>query len=168
MIYDFIVMNRITEELKEKITGGLIVKAEQPSKLIITIDIREKGKLLSLLLSAEPQRARIHTTKENYKVPSPPHNFSLLLKKHILNGRITDINLVPLERILKIDIKARNELGEIEELAIIAEVMGKHSNIILIDKKDRTILGAVKHITSRVNRPQSSNSRRNLHAPSGS
>jgi len=152
MIYDFIVMEKTIEELKEKLTGGLIVKVLQPSRLITVMEIREKGQLFRLLLSAEPQIAAIYITGENFSEPSPPHNFSLLLKKHILNGRIEKIDIVPLERIAKIDIKARNEVGEIENFALISEIMGKHSNIILIDKKDRTITGALKHITSKVNR----------------
>lgn len=152
MIYDYIVFSKAVEELKKKITGGMIVKIIQPSLQLFILSIRIREDILNLLFSIEPQKARIHITEENFSDPLPPHNFSLLMKKHIYHGEIEKIDLVPLERILKIDIKSRNEIGEMKDLALIVEIMGKHSNIILLSRGDRRILGAIKHISSRVNR----------------
>ncbi len=152
MIYDYVIMNKITEELKKKLTGGIVTKIIQPSALKIIISVKQGNSLYNLLMSAESERPRIYITEEKYTDKIPSLNFSLSLKKHIINGKILDISITPLERILTCNIKARDDIGELKNRLLVAEIMGKHSNIILLSQEDRNILGCLKHVTSRVNR----------------
>ncbi|MEQ8190423.1 MAG: NFACT RNA binding domain-containing protein [Candidatus Eremiobacterota bacterium] len=152
MIYDYVIMNKITEELKEKLIGGIITKVMQPSALKIIMSIKQGNFLYNLLMSAESEHPGIYITEEKYTDKIPSLNFSLSLKKHIINGKILDMSLTPLERILTCHIKARDDIGELKNRLLVAEIMGKHSNIILLSQEDRNILGCIKHITSRVNR----------------
>ncbi len=152
MIYDYVIMNKITEELKEKLTGGIITKIMQPSALKIIMSIKQGNSLYNLLISAESEHPGIYITEEKHTDKIPSLNFSLSLKKHIINGKILDISITPLERILTCHIKARDDIGELKNRLLVAEIMGKHSNIILLSQEDRNILGCIKHVTSRVNR----------------
>lgn len=145
-------MNKITEELKEKLTGGIITKIIQPSALKIIISVKQGNFLYNLLMSAESEHPGVYITEEKYTDKIPSLNFSLSLKKHIINGKILDISITPLERILTCNIKARDDIGELKNRLLVAEIMGKHSNIILMSQEDRNILGCIKHVTSRVNR----------------
>ncbi len=145
-------MNKITEELKDKVENSSITKVIQSEKLTVILTVKREGKSFDILFSVEPQNPRIYITSEKFTDLSPPHNFSLTLKKHILNGKILSLYIPPAERILKIDIKNRNEIGDIKGRSLIVEIMGRHSNIILIDGEDKKILGCIKHITSKVNR----------------
>jgi len=152
MIYDYVIMNKITEELKGKLTGGIITKIIQPSALTIIMNIKQGNTLYNLLMSAESERPRIYITEEKHADKIPSLNFSLSLKKHIINGKILDISITPLERILTCHIKARDDIGELKNRLLVAEIMGKHSNIILLSGEDKNILGCIKHITYKVNR----------------
>jgi predicted ribosome quality control (RQC) complex YloA/Tae2 family protein len=152
MSFDGIVTRAITEELKQNIVGGRISKIYQPYKQELLIHVRGNGQTFKLLISANPSYSRIHFTNEAYDNPSEPPMFCMLLRKHLEGNVITSIEQVEMERIISIETRGRNELGDETVKQLIIEIMGKHSNIVLVDKERNIILDSIKHISPAVNR----------------
>lgn len=152
MSFDGLFTYTITKELKEALHNGKITKIHQPFKYDLILQIRAGGKNQRLFLSAHPSYARIHLTNETYENPSTPPMFCMLLRKHLEGGVIENIEQLDMERIIIIDIKSRNELGDLTAKRLMIEIMGRHSNIILVDKEQNLILDSVKHLSPAVNR----------------
>lgn len=152
MSFDGIVTRAITEELKQKILNGRISKIYQPFKQELLIHVRANGQTYKLLISANPSYSRIHFTNEAYENPSEPPMFCMLLRKHLEGNIITSIEQTDLERIVSIETRGRNELGDETVKQLIIEIMGKHSNIVLVEKERNIILDSIKHISPAVNR----------------
>ncbi|WP_180850070.1 Rqc2 family fibronectin-binding protein [Bacillus sp. UMB0893] len=152
MSFDGMFTYAITEELKKELENGRISKIHQPYKNELIFVIRANGGNHRLLLSAHPSYARIHLTTESYENPSEPPMFCMLLRKHLEGAVIEKIEQIELERIIYIDVKGRNEIGDVTYKRLIIEVMGRHSNIILIDRDRNMILDSIKHISPAVNR----------------
>lgn len=152
MSFDGMFTYAITEELKKELENGRISKIHQPYKNELIFVIRANGGNHRLLLSAHPSYARIHLTTESYENPSEPPMFCMLLRKHLEGAVIEKIEQMELERIIYIDVKGRNEIGDVTYKRLIIEVMGRHSNIILIDRDRNMILDSIKHISPAVNR----------------
>ena len=145
MAYDGIVVNAITQELGEVLTDGRIDKIHQPEKDTILISVRTRNGGYRLLLCANPSCARVHLASSGMENPMTPPMFCMLLRKHIGSGKITRIEQPDFERIIRIHIESYDELGDLSEKVLICELMGKHSNIILINK-DGKIIDSVYHI----------------------
>ena len=145
MAYDGIVVNAITQELGEVLTDGRIDKIHQPEKDTILISVRTRNGGYRLLLCANPSCARVHLASSGMENPMSPPMFCMLLRKHIGSGKITRIEQPDFERIIRIHIESYDELGDLSEKVLICELMGKHSNIILINK-DGKIIDSVYHI----------------------
>lgn len=152
MSFDGLFTYTITHELKEALNNGKITKIHQPYKYDLIFQIRSGGRNHKLFISAHPSYARIHITNENYENPSEPPMFCMLLRKHLEGGVIENIQQLEMERIFIIDVKSRNELGDTTTKRLIVEIMGRHSNIILLDKEKNTILDSIKHLSPAVNR----------------
>ena len=140
---DGIVLHAISQDLKQTV-GGRIDKIYQPNKDEIVFNIRAGGKNQRLLLSANASAPRIHFTQEKFDNPQNPPMFCMLLRKHI-TGKIIDIRQPEFERILEIHIESMSELGDLSVKRLIIEIMGKHSNIILINDKN-IIIDSIKHV----------------------
>lgn len=140
---DGIVLANIAAEL-EQIKGGRIDKIYQPNKHEIILTVRANNENKRLLLSANSAAPKIHFTEEKFENPQNPPMFCVLCRKH-LRGRITEIVQPNFERIIEIGIESSTELGDIKNYRLIAEIMGKHSNIILVDEKN-SIIDAIKHV----------------------
>ncbi len=151
MALDGITLKAIKYELKEELIGGRIDKIYQPQTDLITLQIRQPGKNINLIISANPQKPRIHLSNETFDNPLRPPAFCMLLRKHLISGRIKEIEQPDFERILKIIIQYKNNKGKLEKKILIVELMGRHSNIILL-KEDQQILDSIKRITSDINR----------------
>jgi predicted ribosome quality control (RQC) complex YloA/Tae2 family protein len=123
----------------------------QPTPLELQLGIRNQGRNYLLLLSADAQFARAHLTLERRSNAPTPPNFCMSLRKRIENAYILAVRQRGFDRILEIEILARNEAGENEVYLLIAELMGKHSNLILVTAENQ-IVDAAKRITHRVNR----------------
>ncbi|GAF12815.1 fibronectin/fibrinogen-binding protein [Bacillus sp. JCM 19045] len=136
MSFDGMMTRAITKEL-QAFVGGRINKIHQPFKTELVMTIRAGGKNHSLLASANATFARIHVTEEKYENPSEPPMFCMLLRKHIEGGFISAIEQDGFDRVITFTIANKDELGDRTEKQIIFEIMGRHSNIILIDKKTR-------------------------------
>lgn len=105
-----------------------------------------------LILSSHPTYARLHLTNQNYDSPAIPPMFCMLLRKHLEGGFIEKIEQIDLERIIQITVRSRNEIGDESLKTLVIEIMGRHSNIILVDTKTNVILDSLKHISLAVNR----------------
>ena len=149
MAFDGITMAALCRELGEKLTGGKIAKISQPETDEVCLQIKSGGVTYQLVLSASASLPLIYLSDE--KKPSPPEarSFCMLLRKHMAGGRIAAITQPGMERILHICVEHLNEMGDLTRRTLIAEIMGKHSNLILCDSEDR-ILDSVKHVSSQV------------------
>lgn len=148
---DGIVVDSISQELNNKVVGGRIVRIFQPERDEIIMYIRAAGNNFRLLFSANAGNPRVHLTKMRKENPSNPPNFCMVLRKHLLGGKILNISCDNFERVLTFNIESVNELGDLSIKKIIIEVMGRHSNIILINENGK-IIDAIKHVDSEVNR----------------
>lgn len=146
MAFDGITISSIISQLKSNILGGRIDKIYQPEGDEIILGIRSFGNSFKLLITANPSHPRIHFTENNKSNPLNPPLFCMVLRKHLQSGKIIDITQPQFERIIVIHIESLNEMGDYSTKRLILEVMGRHSNLILIDRDD-TILECIKHIT---------------------
>ncbi len=126
---------------------GRINKIHQPSEHHVIFHIRAAGQTLKLLLSAHPTYPRVHVTERQAINPQEPPMFCMLLRKHCEGGIIQGIEQMEAERVIHIHIQKRDELGDMTRKTLIIELMGRHSNIILIDPKENKILDGIHHIT---------------------
>lgn len=145
MSYDGIVTRKIVNELKSKLLGGKIQKITQPSKNDVVFNVYSMGKAYKLLLSANNNEARIHLTNKKYENPDVPPNFTMVLRKHINQGKIVDIKQKGLDRVVIFSISSIDEMGFDTSKKLIVEIMGKHSNIILTDD-DYRIIDSIKRV----------------------
>ncbi|BCJ85106.1 Rqc2 family fibronectin-binding protein [Effusibacillus dendaii] len=153
MALDGIVLRSIVHELQETITGGRVEKIYQPLPRDLLMTIRNQGRNYRLLLSANPTFPRVYLT-ERYKGQNPPEPpmFCMLLRKYFEGGRITKIEQVGNERIFRMNVENRDELGDLAEKQLIVEIMGRHSNIILADPETERILDGIVHVNYGVSR----------------
>src|SRR5690606_23582767 len=103
-----------------------------PLERDILLHLRSRGQNQKLFISAHPTYPRIHLTSEEWANPEVAPMFCMVLRKHLEGGVIERISQVDLDRIIHIDIRSRNELGDLHLRRLIVEIMGKHSNIILV------------------------------------
>jgi predicted ribosome quality control (RQC) complex YloA/Tae2 family protein len=151
MSFDGLFTKAMTEELSSLLQGGRINKIHQPYKNEIVLIIRANGHNHKLLLSAHPSYARVQLTNEPYENPSEAPMFCMLLRKHLEGFILEDIHQQGLDRMIIFEVKGRNEIGDVSYKQLIVEIMGRHSNIILVDKERNLILDSIKHVTFAVN-----------------
>ena len=149
MAFDGTTIAAVRKELSDSILGGRIYKIAQPEpdELLLTIKTPEGQR--KLYISASASLPLIYLTDENKPSPMTAPGFCMLLRKYVGNGRITAISQPGLERILFFDIEHLNELGDLCRKRLIVEIMGKHSNIIFCDDKDK-ILDSIKHVSAQM------------------
>jgi len=146
MAYSGFLLNALVEELKEKLIGGRINKIYQPSSRELTLTVRNNGANHLLYISANSDYAQVNILDSKFENPVKPPNFCMLLRKLLQNGFITNIEQLEFERILVIHIDSSDELGYITTKKLIIEIMGKHSNIILINNND-IIFDSIKRVS---------------------
>ncbi len=145
MAMDSITVRALTMELNELLSGGRIDKIYQPERGEIIMGIRAGGINYKLLLCANPSFPRVHITESKAENPATPPMLCMLLRKHLSAGKILRVYQHSFERVIKIDIESRDELGELSVKTLIAEIMGKHSNIILVDEHGK-IIDSIYHV----------------------
>ncbi|WP_298826259.1 NFACT family protein [uncultured Planococcus sp.] len=150
MAFDGLFTKSMTSELQQLVTGR-ISKVHQPNQLELLLHIRAQGKNHKLLISIHPSYSRIHLTAAANVNPSEPPMFCMLLRKHIEGGVITEISQYGMDRLIMLKIKAKNEIGDDIERELHVEMMGRHSNVILIDAERTMILDSLKHLPPSVN-----------------
>ena len=146
MALDGFSISNIIYELKNTIMGGRVDKIYQPEKDEIIIQIRNKGNAYKLLLTANASSPRLNFTTIQKENPINAPLFCMVLRKHLSSGKIVGITQPNFERIVNIQVESINELGDYSIKTLVFEIMGKHSNIILIDDKNN-ILESIKHIS---------------------
>ena len=151
MSFDGLFTKAITEEIASLLKGGRINKVHQPYKNEIILVVRAGGKNQKLLLSAHPSYSRVQLTEESYENPKEAPMFCMLLRKHLEGYTIEDVYQHELDRMIILEVKGRNELGDVSQKQLIIEIMGRHSNIILVDKERNMILDSIKHVSHAVN-----------------
>ncbi|ACV63145.1 Fibronectin-binding A domain protein [Desulfofarcimen acetoxidans DSM 771] len=151
MPFDGLVLAAVKQEL-DVLTGGRIERIYQPSKDEVVLSIHRPGSKQRLVLSAHAYKTRIHTTSHTKENPLNAPLFCMVLRKHLEGGRICGFSQPGLDRVLIIDIEARDELGQMTSKHLICEIMGKHSNIILVDKERNTIIDGIKRYSHNVSR----------------
>lgn len=146
MALDGITVNSIVCELTDKLLGGRIDKIYQPQKDEIIISVRSIGSNFKLLLSANPSHPRIQLTSVSKDNPMTPPMFCMVLRKHVAGSKITNIYQPDFERVVVLELDSLNEMGDMTTKRLIIEIMGKHSNIILVDEINK-ILDSIKHVS---------------------
>jgi len=152
MSFDGLFTGAMTHEVASLLTTGRISKIVQPSTYEVLLTIRANSTNYKLLLSAHPSYARFHITDQQYDSPNEPPMFTMVLRKHLNGGFIESITQSENERIVTIKVRSRNEIGDEMSRSLVVELMGRHSNIILIDNERNMILDSVKHVPMAVNR----------------
>ncbi|SMO47538.1 Rqc2 family fibronectin-binding protein [Melghirimyces algeriensis] len=152
MSLDGICIRAIVHELNQTLLGSRVTKIYQPGELDLVMHMRSKNGNRRLLLSAHPAYPRLYLTEQPADNPLTPPMFCMLLRKHCEGGVIESIQQVGLERIIYIDIKTRNELGDEVIRRLIVEIMGRHSNIMLIDPATDRIMDAIRRVTPDISR----------------
>lgn len=152
MPFDGLVLAAVRKELDQKLTGGRIERIYQPEKDEVLISVHRPGGKHRLLMSANAQNARVHLSTSIKENPVTPPLFCMVLRKHLEGGRINGFAQPGLERVLIMKIEARDELGRPSEKHLVCEIMGKHSNIILVDTSNGIILDGIKRYTHAVSR----------------
>ena len=138
-------------ELNEKLRGGRVDKITQPERDTIVMLIRTGGENRRLLLCASPNNARCHLTMGVYSNPLEPPAMCMLLRKQLTGARIDAVRQVGGDRIIHVDLDAVNELGDHVLRRLVLEIMGRHSNLLLLDENDR-ILEATRHVNPDMSR----------------
>lgn len=146
MSFDGAVTRAVVNELKDKLIGGRVDKVYQQEKDEILLKIYSKGINQRLVISASSNNSRMHLTEYSKENPKEPPMFCMLLRKYLIGGTILNIEQSSMDRIVSIDISAKDELGQATQNRIVVEIMGKHSNIILMNKETKTIIDSVTRV----------------------
>lgn len=149
MAFDGVTVAGIVWELNRKLVGGRLTKIAQPEEDELLLTVKQPDGQYRLLLSANASLPFLYLTRANRQSPLTAPVFCMLLRKHLQNGRITGISQPGLERIVHIRIEHLDEMGDRKTKTLIAEIMGKHSNIIFCDE-DGTIIDSIKRVSSAV------------------
>lgn len=145
MAFDGIVCSAVVAELNTLILEGKINKVFEPNKNEVVIGIYSKGKNLALNINIDPVNYRINLTTHSKPNPKNVYNFCMVLRKHLTGGTIKKVYMNELDRIIYIDIDCYNELNDHITKTLIIELMGKHSNIILVNS-DNIIIDSLRHL----------------------
>lgn len=148
MSFDGVVTCCIVNELKNKLVGGKIQKINQPSKNDLVFDIYSNKKNFKLFISANNNESRINLTEKKFENPISPPNFCMVLRKHLQRSIIKEITQVDLDRIVLIHFSGKDDLGYDKEKSLIVEIMGKYSNIILVE--NNIIIDSIKRVNYRM------------------
>lgn len=152
MSFDGLVVGAAARQLSRLLTGGKIEKIYQPEADEVTFQIHAGKERLKLFISTNSSHARIHLTQMQEQNPATPSAFCMLLRKHLQGGRIASVRQKDSERIVEIYVDTVNEMGFSVNKCLTAEIMGKHSNLILIDLSSNRIIDSIKRISIDVNR----------------
>ena len=152
MSFDGLVTGAVARQLNSLLAGGKIEKIYQPEPDEVTLQIHKGKERHRLYISTNSSHARLHLTARAEQNPPSPSAFCMLLRKHIQGGRIASIVQKESERVVEILIDTINEMGFSVNKCLTVEIMGKHSNLILLDLADNRIIDSIKRISIDVNR----------------
>ena len=139
MPLDAVCISAIAGELRSRITGARVDKIFQPERDAVVLNLHTASGNSKLLISASSGSARISLTTAQMDNPQQPPMFCMLLRKHIAGGRITAVNQPDMERIVELELDCRDDMGFPATKRLIVELMGKWSNIVLVDEENRIL-----------------------------
>lgn len=146
MSFDGFFLHHLTKELQESILYGRIQKVNQPFDRELVLTIRNHRQNYKLLLSAHPIFGRVQTTTVDFQNPQNPNTYTMIMRKYLQGAVIESIHQIENDRILEITVSNKNDIGDHIKVTLVVEIMGKHSNIILIDKNEGKIIESIKHV----------------------
>lgn len=152
MAFDGIVLKAVSQELQEHLLQARIDRVFMPQDAEIHLVLRQPGQSYRLLLCAHPEKARVHFTWKTKPNPVSPPLFCLVLRKHLEGGHVVAIEQPGLERVLRLHIESYNELGDRVTRLLICEIMGKHSNLLLVDPETNQIIDGIRRYSSELSR----------------
>ncbi len=158
MAFDSFVLHAVKTELENQIVQNplKVQRVIQPNAVTLLLEFRgQRPAAKALFFSIHPGSSRLHLTSRHYPRPSTPPAFCMLLRKHLGGGRLVSVEQPPLERMLYLHFLATNEQGREAPKTLVAEIMGRHSNLILIDSRAQEkpkILGCLKPVPAALNR----------------
>ncbi|MEG2859893.1 MAG: NFACT RNA binding domain-containing protein [Clostridia bacterium] len=151
MPMDALTLGFMARELSEALVGGRVDKVAQPERDEVLLTIRNHNRNCALLLTANANSARTHLTRIKKNNPLEPPMFCMLLRKHLVGGRIARVTQYGGDRILEIVFEHLSELGDPTVKTLVCEFMGKHSNLILTEEDGR-IVDCARHVTGDISR----------------
>ena len=137
MAFDGITVGCIASELSRMLEGGRVDKIYMPDSDSIVMAVRSQGSNYKVFLSCNPSIPRVHLTTASRENPMTPPTFCMLLRKHLSGGRVLKVSQPGIERVIEFEIETRTEMGDITTFRLITEIMGRHSNIILVSAEGR-------------------------------
>lgn len=152
MALDGVTLNHLVNELQPQVAGARIDKIHQPEKEEIHLLLRNHGRSQRLLFNVSASSVRLHLTAENKKNPANPPMFCMILRKHLEGGKIIALAQSGLERVITLAIQNYNEYGDLATWHLSLEIMGKHSNLLLIDPETNLILDGLKRYSHALSR----------------
>lgn len=152
MAFDGFFTHAVVHELDQTLATGRVAKVNQPYPAELIMTIRAHRHNYSLLLSANPTYPRIQITQIAYQNPAVPSNFAMTMRKYLEGAILESIEQVDNDRIIKMNFKTRDELGDQQRLVLVIEIMARHSNVSLVNEKNHKIIDTIKHVGSDQNR----------------
>lgn len=152
MAFDGFFTHAVVHELDQTLATGRVAKVNQPYPAELIMTIRAHRHNYSLLLSANPTYPRMQITQIAYQNPAVPSNFAMTMRKYLEGAILESIEQVDNDRIIKMNFKTRDELGDQERLVLVIEIMARHSNVSLVNEKNHKIIDTIKHVGSDQNR----------------
>ena len=147
MAFDGVTIANVVSEMKKELIGGRLYKIAQPEEDELLLTIKQPAGQKRLYISAGASLPLIYLTDRNKPSPMTAPNFCMLLRKHLQNGRITDISQPGLERIVHIQVEHLDEMGDLRHKTLVVEIMGKHSNIIFCNEEN-VIIDSIKRVSA--------------------
>ena len=152
MAFDGFFTHAVVHELDQTLATGRVAKVNQPYPAELIMTIRAHRHNYSLLLSANPTYPRMQITQIAYQNPAIPSNFAMTMRKYLEGAILESIEQVDNDRIIKMNFKTRDELGDQQRLVLVIEIMARHSNVSLVNEKNHKIIDTIKHVGSDQNR----------------
>lgn len=153
MSFDGSFTHAMVAELNNLVAGGRISKINQPYDNEVVITIRSNHENYPILISANPNYARVQVSRTSYVNPKVPTNFTMTLRKHLSGSILKKVTQIDNDRVMVFHFTTRNEIGDLKEMMLVVEIMARHSNIILVDTQDdMRIIDAIKRIGADKNR----------------
>lgn len=149
MAFDGVVISNIVKDMRERLIGGRIYKIYQPEADELNIVVKNQGTTFRVMLNSSASLPLVYFLDENKSNPMKAPSFCMLLRKHVGNGRITDVRQPDFERIIELTIEHLDDMGDVCQKKLVIELMGKYSNIIFTDS-DGKIIDSIKRIGSNI------------------
>ena len=152
MTFDGLFTHAMIHELNKTLQNGRVTKISQPYPNEVILTIRANRTNYPVLLSANPRYARFQITQIPYTNPAVPTNFTMMLRKYLEGAKLLEIKQLDNDRVVYFEFLTRNELGDKLPLLLSAEIMGRYSNVILINQSTNKIIDTIKHVGMDQNR----------------